>query len=1182
MLSILFTETANNLRSFLQKVLPSLDESWWKKYVLTALTFQQHRRVEEHSITNLSGLDLAALLRVLDKNWFEISEKATLPREARNWAKEMQTIRNRWAHLSNQEMPKEDIYRDLDTMQRFLEALKADSNLINKVREEKQTCFTSKQPAGVQPESAGNLKPQAQAEFAIGDIVILRAHPSISGAVINILLGKPENRYVIFHSGNTATYYASQLVRQEAPAAEQDIIVPLTEFHAYITALQLRHPGLANLYSLHAARVNYIPYQFKPVMKLIRSDQPRMLIADEVGVGKTIEAGLILRELQARRDINSVLIICPKPLVTERKWQKEMKRFDEHFEHLDGPTLRYCINETDLDGVWPEKYNKAILPFSLFGEAMLTGDTANRIRRSKGLFDLEPLPHFDLVIVDEAHHLRNTSTYVHNGVKFFCDNAEAVVFLTATPIQLGSGDLFVLLNLLRADLIIDQPSFEHMAGPNPYINRAIELARGAPPAWQEEAREALKLALDTPWGKSILSENPEFQGLYDLLNEKSLSPAESVNFVRDAEQLHTFSSIINRTRRRDIGNFTIRKPETVTVEFTPKQKALHDGILSIQARILARIHGDKNLKFMMTTIRRQAASCLFGLAPFLKEILTRRIDELEWEEADETAEAFDGEPVASIEGEIEDILDLVERLDSTDPKLEAVLKILRDKQPMPNNKVMLFSSFRHTLRYLHKHLIDAGLRVGLIHGGTPDEDRRELRDRFSRPKEIENALDILLSSEVGCEGLDYQFCDCMVNYDLPWNPMRVEQRIGRIDRYGQQSETVAIYNLVTPGTVDFDIYERCLWRIGVFRSAIGGNEEILGRITSEIHEVADNLTLTEDERKAKLQQISDNEIRLLKEQADLEEKQVELFGLRLPVQQTEEDVKRAASYWLSATSLQNLVRHYLKKTCGKEQEYILGEKPLKTLRLSQEARNILLEDFRKLPRKLSPIYREWERWLKGNVPTLSITFDAAGAEAKRETTFITPIHPLALQASQAIEEQQAVYTAFTTLASDIPSGSYPFAIYKWQKYGIREDVIFQPVCGEASLNESFFTLLEKAEQIEPARVSMPERNVFDKLDTLHHTLWSQARAEHQAHNLLLAQYRKESLQTSHKARLSILHDQLGKATDDKIRRMRQSEIARAEADFERRMAAIQKAETQADITAQAVAFGVMVVEGSAK
>ena len=115
--------------------------------------------------------------------------------------------------------------------------------------------------------------------------------------------------------------------------------LPCEQFHSYLTALQIRYPGLSTLYSLNAARVDFIPYQFRPVLRFIRSDRPRLLIADGVGVGKTIEAGLILRELQARRDIRSILIICPRPLVTERKWQNEMKRFEERFTHLDGGTL---------------------------------------------------------------------------------------------------------------------------------------------------------------------------------------------------------------------------------------------------------------------------------------------------------------------------------------------------------------------------------------------------------------------------------------------------------------------------------------------------------------------------------------------------------------------------------------------------------------------------------------------------------------------------------------------------------------------------------------------------------------------------------------------------------------------------------------------------------------------------
>ena len=110
----------------------------------------------------------------------------------------------------------------------------------------------------------------------------------------------------------------------------------MQSLHAHLTGLQILSPSTANLFSLRSGRVQFVPYQYRPVLKLIRADRPRLLIADEVGVGKTIEAGLIIKELRARMDITSVLVICPKALVAERKWYAEMKRFDEHFTALDG------------------------------------------------------------------------------------------------------------------------------------------------------------------------------------------------------------------------------------------------------------------------------------------------------------------------------------------------------------------------------------------------------------------------------------------------------------------------------------------------------------------------------------------------------------------------------------------------------------------------------------------------------------------------------------------------------------------------------------------------------------------------------------------------------------------------------------------------------------------------------
>ena len=1002
-------------------------------------------------------------------------------------------------------------------------------------------------------------------EFYPGQIVALKSAPSLKGAVVDILPGDVENRVRVFVDQGIKTYYSSQL-RADSQSRDDVQLLSTDRFHAYLTALQIRHPSLSTLYSLNAARVDFIPYQFRPVLRFIRSDRPRLLIADGVGVGKTIEAGLILRELQARRDIKSVLIVCPRPLVTERKWQSEMKRFDEQFTHMDGKTLRYCIGEMDLDGVWPEQHLKTILPYSLFDEAFLHG-----VRNRKGLLHLDPPPRFDLVIVDEAHHVRNQNTYAHQAVRFLCDHAEAAVFLTATPIQLGSHDLFVLLNTLRPDLIRDPETFRHMSEPNPHINQAVNQVRAQRPDWTIQTTRALNDAAATDWGQAVLRHNPEFIRIRNRTATGIVAPEERVRLISAIEALHTFSGIINRTRRRDIGAFTVRKPETVTVDFTPSQKRLHDELVRVQAEIFSAIHRTANVDFMMTTIRRQAASCLYGLAPFLDDILHRHIDELAWEETDTTGPVPGQDAINTIRSRIVRVLEQARSLDPHDPKLERLRTIIRDKQDLANNKVMLFSSFRHTLRYVYDQLVSDGVRVGMIHGGTPDEERVELRRRFEKPREDRDSLDLMLFSEVGCEGLDYQFCDCIVNYDLPWNPMRVEQRIGRVDRHGQQSDSVAIVNLITPGTVDADIYERCLLRIGVFNSAIGGSEAILGDITREISNIAENYLLSDEDRRAKLQQLADNKIRLMQEQDQLEQRQLELFGIRLPEDQMRQEIDEASSFWLTPPSIERLVTNYLQDTCGTEQELILGDKPLKTLRISQRGRNILLRDLRQLPRQSTTFYREWETWLRGGEPRLPITFQASCAAQHPEAAFVMPLHPLAKQAALATDARTPAMATLRVRTETVPAGRYPFAIYQWRLQGIKEDLLLMPIASSDTLTPRIAHLLANA--LDTAEHALLSGRARQALDEEHYRQWYTARADHRLQTKDLASYRRESLSTSHRARMVLLAEQLAHADDQKIRRMRQSQIATAQADYKRRLDDLDTAMSAADIIAETVAYG---------
>ncbi|TXH14939.1 MAG: helicase [Gammaproteobacteria bacterium] len=1192
----LLRAATRDISRFLSAQLPKLSPDWWNKLVIDRLSFQQQRTARERGFKQLEQFDFAALLRILDQNWFEISSTLSLPREARSWLKELQTVRNKWAHLSSTDLPPSESYRDADTLGRLLEAIdgsEATRLAVDAAKTAAMSAMGHPSSSNVEPRETSTHasatqaldeveEEKAQAEqslFKVGDLVALRSAPTLLMPVIEMMLGGAETRYRVFQNGTKAVFYESQLQSGQSDS-ERPAPLNAAQLRARLTAFQILSGSTANLYSLRSGRVQFVPYQYRPVLKLIRADRPRLLVADEVGVGKTIEAGLIIKELRARMDIKSVLVICPKALVAERKWFNEMKRFDEHFNALDGAMLRHCVQEMDLEGEWPEQYSKAILPFSLFDSDMLLGTPGGRGRRKvRGLLELDPPPKFDLVIVDEAHHIRNSETFLHQGVRYFCDNAQAVVLLTATPVQLGSDDLFTLLNVLRPDLVIDHASFEQMAEPNRPINAAIQHCRSVEDGWQKSAVDALNDAAATEWGRLFLRESPNFQAVYDRLGQQGLEDADRIPLIRELEELYTFSPLINRTRRRDIGDFTTRKPETVLVEFTSEQRELHDKLLDLIGRILAKCHGQQNVKFMMTTIRRQAASCLYGLAPLLADILAGKLDQLEMMEAADSDNDVDLGFVQSVRREIDELLALSKNLNPEDRKIEAFKKILADKACLENNKSLVFTTFRHTLSYLAAHTVETGLRFGLVHGGISDEERANLRRRFALAKDDPEAIDVLLSSEVGCEGLDFQFCDLLINYDLPWNPMRIEQRIGRIDRYGQRSETVAIMNLVTPGTVDGDIYQRCLWRIGVFQHAVGGNEEILGTITQEIHDIAESFSLNEDEKRNRLRQLSDNVIRQLREEEDLENKQSELFGLDVPKPTWREDVEAAETFWLSPVAIAAAVEAYLSGRLEREGEHLLGAGPLKTLRLSQESRAALLTDFGRLDRSVDPISREWEKWLKGGQPTLAVTFDQEAASENPKTVHISVIHPLVRQAARFLDVDDPQFCTLELHSTDLPVGEHPFALYRWTKHGVRPDEALVAIANDMALESSLLEALALARHVD---LALPGPDIFEGLELRHHAKWVEAQANHIDANRQLVEHRIQSLTVSHRARSNVIEDQIGRATNDKIRVMRQGELARANADLDRRSVELAQAISGGDVRASPIVFGVLrIVKASA-
>lgn len=1014
--------------------------------------------------------------------------------------------------------------------------------------------------------------------YKIGDAVRV-IHNGAIGAIVGLETVGTTTKYSVLVNGKALTFFDEQIQLFEMQS--EQLLYTAKDVNALLTSRLILNPNVNSLYSLNSAKIDYIPYQFRPVLKIIKSDSPRILIADGVGVGKTIEAGLVLKELQARFDIKSIMVICPRPLITEKKWQNELKRFGEKFTHLDGKQLRYCIDEAILDdGEWPSEYQKCIVPYSLFDESLVFGTSDNGTTKlnKKSLSDITPFPKFDLVIIDEAHHIKNPNTYAYQAAQMFCDNAESIVLLTATPIQLGDKDLFVLLNLLRPDLIFDYESFKHMAEPNPYINEAVKHIRSNHDNWQDIALDNLIKAGNTNWGTARLIPNPTYQNALSLLEDKSISSEQRVKLITDVESLHTFAHIINRTRRRDIGNFTLRKPETLKVMFTEEQAALYDKIMETQANILMQLHGDRGIRFMMTTIMRQASSCIHGLKPFLQTILTRRFDELEISDggleidSDYGVTLYEKMSVPQIKVAVQDILRMADLISPIDYKLEALISTIQGKQKMLNNKVMVFSSFRHTLNYLHDNLSAKGFRVGIVHGGVKDFERVKLRERFMLDKNVSESIDVLLFSEVGCEGLDYQFCDCMVNYDLPWNPQAIEQRIGRIDRNGQKSESVSIVNIITDGTIDCDIYERCLSRIGVFNASIGDSEQILGELTKEIYDICEKYILNPSERREKLQQLQDNKVRLIQEQQRMEDEKHTFFGLDMSENVIKKELENATNIHLSAESINRLVETYLEKCLGTDSVYILGENKVKTLRLNAENRKIIYNDYCKLPRQANSVYKTWDDYLNSEIPFEKITFDGQYASEHSDVVFIMPTHPLVKQALSCFEDEP-VFVSLKIKANTLPKGEHPFIIYEWLYKGVKPDNKLQVV----TINNLSNSLVLEAIYNAVDGVLDASSINQETLEELHYSIWQKAKEEYVDYATQIIGFKKESLISSQAARQKAIEDRLRKETDSRIIRMKQSQLASQKANFEEKMEELNKQIARSDILTKKLVVGIIEV-----
>lgn len=1156
------------LSKWLAKILPDvLEDDWWKAGVLGKLSHNQQEIVKSNNIQSLSELDLSALLRVADKNWYSIQRRYFLNQSDRMVVQRMSGVRNNWVHAPETPPELSMIICDLKTLEKFLgfvcverEILSEIGKLIDDVSSNGISDASLSVPA--KKTMANSEFVPAPVEITVNSLVHPVSNPNTVGMVTSVDKVGGTTRYKVFIDGKLRDFFDGQI----EPEKTKDIssISDISEVQRMLTAYQIRKPSADSLYSLNAARIDFVPYQFRPALKLIKSDTPRLLIADSVGVGKTIEAGLLLKEMQARTSLDTVLIICPKPLVAERKWEIEMKRFDEDFTAVDGSTLRHIVTQADRDGEWPEKYKRLIIPYSLLTEDLLFGERTRR-RGIPGLYYLDPLPFFDMVIVDEAHHVRNSNTQAYKAVKFFCDNANAAVFLTATPLQLGNNDLFTLLNLLRPDAVIDKASFNAMAEPNTYINEAIRNLRV--PNREVEALNALNSAGETDWGQNIIAPNPVFTQTVAALSTSEISREQRVKLITEVESLHSFSNMITRTRRQDIEDFCVRRAYTLQSQFTVRQRELHDELLKFVSSILSVLHPTISLKFLMCTLRRQAASCIFGLAPFIKDIVERGLcsltDDYEIQDDIESADIS----LSEFTQLAENVIALADNLPAEDSKFDSLAELIRGRQSHDNNKMIVFSTFRHTLKYLYKRINALkDIRVAYVDGSIKDDERYALRERFALSKNDPRSIDIMLFTEVGSEGLDYQFCDTLVNYDLPWNPMRVEQRIGRIDRRGQKSDVAHIYNCVTHGTIDEEIYERCLMRIGVFEHSIGDCSDILGNLAKSIQDIILNATLTVEERTRKLEQMADNEVREVQEMRRLEDDEKQMFGVDISTYT--DDINKADNPWLSSEAIRRLVAGYLEKRLGSGKAILVDNK----LKLSPADKAILADDYKSLGGGASDSV--WSRYLRSSSTVCNITFNHEAAKDPK-MVFITPVHPLVRQAAKAYSSDKQLITFVEISSSDIASGAYPFQFYIWDYTGGRPRTQLLPICADKEVRLELSAIMQNAV---PSSIEHDNAGQeWDKLAERHLELWQYEQAKYIKEVDALCHFKLESLAKSVNARKSIALRQLSETANDRIIQMRKSEIERLDGEFAAKKKKLEEDARLADIHTTLLINGVLVV-----
>ena len=625
-----------------------------------------------------------------------------------------------------------------------------------------------------------------ESRFKVGDYVQRANQPEIAGIVRELRWDaqvEAWNYLVQFGAQLKAVPEESlesvSAIQTPWEAFEQGSLSGIRHFVFTLTYERLKNPPARIAHSFATARTQFYPHQFKPLLKLLDNREPKsILIADDVGLGKTIEAAYILRELDAHEAVERALIIVPARLRT--KWKRELKqRFDETFELVKGADL-IAESEKIAKGREPEPFRWIASFESTRSEPVLTA------------LDKCPLP-IDVLIVDEAHRLRNPETLQHKVGAVLTRSANANVFLTATPVQNKLEDLWNQLKLLSPDEFSEWPLFEQRIKGNKLILEAQKAVAGAQPDFDLAAQIVKRFIREYAPERS---DSMFINSLLDRLAEGPPDRRARLELQADISRLSPTSHIMSRTRKVDaLPNRPKRDPHWQRVALSAGEREIYDAVEEICRRRWPGTGESWGFQMSLMMAYRMTASCI----PAALEYFVEKLNETEevaadiGEAVDTTEEEHDDHQeltawTGPARSALQEIVNFSGSAPKQDSKLEEFAKALKAiweedaRSSQPLRKVVVFSFFRRTLEYLSRALKQRGIENRMIHGGVRPETREDAIDDFLDRRDVP----VLLTSEVGGEGIDLQTASVLFNYDLPWNPMVVEQRIGRIDRIGSR------------------------------------------------------------------------------------------------------------------------------------------------------------------------------------------------------------------------------------------------------------------------------------------------------------------------------------------------------------------------------------------------------------